>query len=281
MTRRSERAPGPGGHQPPDRGSDRCRDLHRLGHPGLPRALGGVDEESRRPSGWRPSRPMWPTPRSAGAPGRPGRLTDLDGRAQRRPPGPRHPGTARPARHPGHAEHRRPAPGGRQRPGHGSSRSTGPCASWPVSSCGTRTPMPDILDRVRAGDEDPSCTEPTPRGHLLGNPQVGHHQLRSEPRGRGPRAQRGGRSPVRSAAGRGSTLSVYPAAGLVPAAHASGRPHRHRERASRPSTTPWPTSWSGVRSARSSRSSSNPDRRLGSGPVGGSNLPTWSELGGV
>ena len=25
-------------------------------------------------------------------------------------------------------------------------------------SCGTRTPMPDVLDRVRAGEDDPACT---------------------------------------------------------------------------------------------------------------------------
>jgi len=28
-------------------------------------------------------------------------------------------------------------------------------------ACGARTPMPDVLDRVRAGDPDPACTEPT------------------------------------------------------------------------------------------------------------------------
>ncbi len=89
-------------------------------------------------------------------------------------------------------------------------------------TCGTRTPMPDILARVRAGDEDPSCTEPTPGGTcsgILKSATISFGQnLVVEDLERSEEAAR--RCDLLLAVG--STLSVYPAAGLVPAAHASG-----------------------------------------------------------
>jgi NAD-dependent deacetylase len=89
-------------------------------------------------------------------------------------------------------------------------------------SCGARTPMPEILDRVRAGEEDPACTETTPGGVCggilksatisFGQNLVPEDLIRSEEAAR--------RCDLLLAVG--STLAVYPAAGLVPAAHAAG-----------------------------------------------------------
>jgi NAD-dependent deacetylase len=88
--------------------------------------------------------------------------------------------------------------------------------------CGTRTPMPDVLARVRAGEDDPACTETTTRGvcaGILKSATISFGQnlvvddlVRSEEAAR--------RCDLLLAVG--STLSVYPAAGLVPAAHLAG-----------------------------------------------------------
>jgi NAD-dependent deacetylase len=89
-------------------------------------------------------------------------------------------------------------------------------------SCSTRTPMPEILDRVRAGEEDPACTEATPRGvcgGILKSATISFGQnLVAEDLVRSEEAAR--RSDLLLAVG--STLSVYPAAGLVPTAHRAG-----------------------------------------------------------
>jgi len=89
-------------------------------------------------------------------------------------------------------------------------------------SCGARTPMPDVLARVRAGDEDPQCAEEssgaTCAGILksatisFGQNLVVEDLVRSEEAAR--------RCDLLLAVG--STLSVYPAAGLVPTAHRAG-----------------------------------------------------------
>jgi NAD-dependent deacetylase len=89
-------------------------------------------------------------------------------------------------------------------------------------SCDTRTPMPDVLARVRAGEDDPACTKTTSRGVCagilksatisFGQNLVADDLVRSEEAAR--------RCDLLLAVG--STLSIYPAAGLVPAAHRAG-----------------------------------------------------------
>lgn len=89
-------------------------------------------------------------------------------------------------------------------------------------ACGARTPMPDVLARVRHGEEDPACTDTVSGavcGGILksatisfGQNLVAHDLIRSEGAAR--------RCDVLLAVG--SSLSVYPAAGLVPTARAHG-----------------------------------------------------------
>ena len=86
--------------------------------------------------------------------------------------------------------------------------------------CGDRQPAGPVHDRVRAGEHDPACTALDDRA-LRGHPQVGHHQLRSEPGTRGSLAGRAGGGRVRPAGGRRATLAVFPAAGLVPSPSAT------------------------------------------------------------
>jgi len=89
-------------------------------------------------------------------------------------------------------------------------------------SCGARTPMPAILDRVRAGEDDPACTEPIGGGvcgGILKSATISFGQaLVAEDLERAHDAARS--CDVLLAVG--STLSVYPAAGLVPTAFESG-----------------------------------------------------------
>ncbi|MHB8328220.1 MAG: SIR2 family NAD-dependent protein deacylase [Acidimicrobiales bacterium] len=91
-------------------------------------------------------------------------------------------------------------------------------------ACGARSPMAEVLERVRSGEEDPPCTEPAeggavPCGGILksatisfGQSLVARDLQRAEAAGR--------RCDLVLAVG--SSLSVYPAAGLVPLAHQSG-----------------------------------------------------------
>ena len=91
-------------------------------------------------------------------------------------------------------------------------------------SCGDRRPMGDVLDRVRGGEADPACTEQLagqPCGGILksatisfGQNLVAEDLLRAE-------AAAAGCDLLLAV---GSTLSVYPAAGLVPVALRSGAP---------------------------------------------------------
>lgn len=89
-------------------------------------------------------------------------------------------------------------------------------------SCGERTPMPDVLERVRAGDVDPTCSTETgggPCGGILKSATISFGQnLVAEDLARADRAAR----TCDLMLAIGSTLSVYPAAGLVPSAHLSG-----------------------------------------------------------
>lgn len=89
-------------------------------------------------------------------------------------------------------------------------------------SCGTRTPMTEVLDRVRAGEDDPACTATMPEGECggilksaiisFGQNLVVEDLVRSEEAAR--------RCDLLLAVG--STLAVYPVAGLVPIAQRAG-----------------------------------------------------------
>jgi NAD-dependent deacetylase len=89
-------------------------------------------------------------------------------------------------------------------------------------SCGWRTPMPALLDRVRAGEDDPTCLEERPEGvcgGILKSATISFGQnLVVEDLVRSEEAAR--RCDLLLAVG--STLAVYPAAGLVPTARRAG-----------------------------------------------------------
>ncbi len=89
-------------------------------------------------------------------------------------------------------------------------------------SCGDRTPMPDVLARVTAGEEDPPCTESSSGntcGGILKSATISFGQnLVVEDLVRSEEAAR--RCDLLLAVG--STLSIYPAAGLVPTAYRAG-----------------------------------------------------------
>jgi NAD-dependent deacetylase len=89
-------------------------------------------------------------------------------------------------------------------------------------SCGSRTPMGDVLERVRAGEEDPACNATLGDGVCAGIQKsatisFGQNLVAEDL----VRAERAARSCDLLLAV-GSTLSVYPAAGLVPSAHLAG-----------------------------------------------------------
>ncbi len=82
--------------------------------------------------------------------------------------------------------------------------------------CGQRTPMHDVLQRVRNGEEDPACLS---CGGILKSDTISFGQaLVAEVIERAMRAA--GEADVLLAVG--STLQVFPAAGVVPAAHDAG-----------------------------------------------------------
>jgi len=83
-------------------------------------------------------------------------------------------------------------------------------------ACDRRSPMAETLDRVRAGEEDPACPG---CGGILKSATISFGQnLVAEDLVRSEEAAR--RCDLLLAVG--STLAVYPAAGLVPAAHMAG-----------------------------------------------------------
>ena len=89
-------------------------------------------------------------------------------------------------------------------------------------SCDTRTPMPIVLDRVQNGEDDPRCTEErgaAPCGGILKSATIsfGQNLVAADLL----RAQRAAEEcDVFLAVG--SSLGVYPAAGLVPVARMAG-----------------------------------------------------------
>ncbi len=83
-------------------------------------------------------------------------------------------------------------------------------------SCGDRRPMDEALERVRAGEEDPGCLV---CGGILKSTTISFGEnLDPDVLDRAERAST--RAEVMLVAG--SSLSVYPAAALVPAAHRNG-----------------------------------------------------------
>jgi NAD-dependent deacetylase len=90
-------------------------------------------------------------------------------------------------------------------------------------SCRARRPMPEVLERVKAGEKDPACLEPDGSdgmcGGILKSATISFGQsLVAEDLERAERAA----SACDLLLAVGSSLSVYPAAGLVPAARLSG-----------------------------------------------------------
>ena len=83
-------------------------------------------------------------------------------------------------------------------------------------SCGNRGPMPDVLERVRAGEEDPPCRD---CGGILKSATISFgQQLVPEVIDRAMRAA----SEADLLLAIGSTLQVYPVAAAVPRAKAAG-----------------------------------------------------------
>ncbi|HZD65765.1 MAG TPA: Sir2 family NAD-dependent protein deacetylase [Acidimicrobiales bacterium] len=82
-------------------------------------------------------------------------------------------------------------------------------------SCGERTPMPEVLERVRAGEEDPACH----CGGILKSATISFGQ--SLDREVLDRAQHAAAT-CDLVLAIGSSLTVHPAAGLVPAAWQAG-----------------------------------------------------------
>jgi len=89
-------------------------------------------------------------------------------------------------------------------------------------TCGSRRGMPEVLERVRHGEEDPPCNEPTAGGAcggILKAATVSFGQsLFPENLARAERAAL--RCDLVLAVG--TTLGVYPAGGLVPVARRAG-----------------------------------------------------------
>lgn len=89
-------------------------------------------------------------------------------------------------------------------------------------SCGERTPMPEVLERVEQGEDDPTClarSGDAPCGGILKSATISFGQnLVAADLDRAERAA----SECDLMLAIGSSLSVYPAAGLVPTAHLSG-----------------------------------------------------------
>jgi NAD-dependent deacetylase len=90
-------------------------------------------------------------------------------------------------------------------------------------SCGARQPTEEVLERVRAGDDDPACTGPGPSGQACGG------ILKSATVSFGQDLAPGDVERARSAIvscdlllSIGTSLNVYPAAGLVPLAGRAG-----------------------------------------------------------
>ena len=82
--------------------------------------------------------------------------------------------------------------------------------------CGARTPMPTVLERVRAGEADPACRA---CGGILKSDTISFGQA-LVPAVIDRALRVAGEADVLLAVG--STLQVFPAAGVVPAAHDAG-----------------------------------------------------------
>ena len=259
IQRRGGAGPGAAGTGETGRGADRCRYLDGLGHRRLSRAAGRVDQEPRgREDG--DAAGLRVGSRAAGAfVAEPPDLAHVVGLAQCGAPRAGRPGAQRPARPAGHAEHRRAAPEGGQRPGpHGRDPrhvigGDVPQLRGPSAGGAGARPGPGRRGRPGLYGDGRRRRRRRRRGRVRRDPQVGHHQLRPEPGGRGPVPGRGGGGQLRPAAGRGLDPRRLP--GRRPGA--GGRAARgrgdHRERRSRPTWTAWPTWSCGTPSASACR----------------------------
>lgn len=89
-------------------------------------------------------------------------------------------------------------------------------------SCGQRTPMPDVLDRVGAGEEDPTCLAQVSSGRcggILKSATISFGQT-LDPEVISRAQREAGACDLLLAVG--SSLTVHPAASLVPLAVAAG-----------------------------------------------------------
>ena len=82
--------------------------------------------------------------------------------------------------------------------------------------CGMRGPMQLVLERVRAGEEDPECRD------LRRDPEERHDFLRPAARARGDRPGDAGGREADVFVAVGTTLQVYPVAGAVDIARSAG-----------------------------------------------------------
>ena len=115
--------------------------------------------------------------------------------------------------------------------------------------CGMRGPMQLVLERVRAGEEDPHCRD---CGGILKSDTISFgQQLVPEVIDRAMQAA--GEADLFLAVG--STLQVYPVAGAVDIARQRGREGDHRQRPAYRRSTTSPTRCCPARSARSFRQS--------------------------
>ena len=194
----------------PDRRAHRRRDLHRVGHPRLPRAAGRLDEEPRgREDGDAPALRRATPSVAAQRVAEPARAA----RCWTAEPNAGHRALAELERsanvaHARHPERRRPAPRRRARRPSIVIEIHGTVHEAKCLPCGWRGPMEETLDRVRAGEEDPACLE---CGGILKSATI---SLRREPRARGPdRARSGAAAGADLFLALGTSLGVYPAAG--------------------------------------------------------------------
>jgi NAD-dependent deacetylase len=116
--------------------------------------------------------------------------------------------------------------------------------------CQHRQPAEPVHDRVRAGDPDPRCQEESaegyPCGGILKSATISFGQSLVARDLRRAEAAAAGCDLLLAV---GSTLAVYPAAGLVPIASQAGR-RWSSSTVGRRSWTRWPTWWLTARSAR-------------------------------
>ena len=254
---------------------DRRRHLDRLRHPRLPGPAGRVDQEPGGRAHGQPGQlPRGPR-RCAGSPGRtgwrrrPGRPSPTPGTwpwsssSARAGCGPWSPRTStactsRPATIPTW-----------------SSSCTAPCGGSCAGPAGRRGRWQPALDRVRAGEADPHCEW---CGGILKSATISFGQALDPARSAGPRTPPLDCDLLLAV---GSTLTVYPAAGLVPLAARRRGGGGHRQRPAHALRRRWPTRWCGTRSATSAGPGRAPRRAAPDGKGSSPAPPRLTSLPGA